>query len=283
MRLFLLICLLWAGAATGQTFPDYQSTTVNDFADLLTPAQEAALTQELDDLRNDTGVEMTVLTLATQADYAPGQTLETFATGLFNHWGIGDASSNDGVLVLVIRDDRTLRVELGAAFGRDWDADVERVIDAHFLPAMSQDDFARGIQEGTEALIDLIVYPFLDGEPAADGFGPEEYFGFAVFSIMVLAILYQGRRVLEDMLIRFRACPSCGHRSLRRSRRTLFPASFNAPGSGLKATQCSSCDYAQEIPYTIPRVTRFANGGGGGGGGGFGGGSSGGGGGSGRV
>ena len=281
MRLFLLLCLLWAGAATGQTYPDYQSTTVNDFADLLTPAQETALSQQLSDLRDDTGVEMAVLTLATQADFAPGQILETFAAGVFDHWGIGNASRNDGVLVMVIRDDRAIRVELGAAYGRDWDADVERVIDARFLPALSQDDFAGGIQVGTDAVIDLIVYPFLDGEPAAGGFGPEEYFGAALFAIMALGILYQGRRALEDMLIRFRACPSCGQRKLRRSRRTLFAASFALPGSGLKATQCGSCDYAQETPYVIPRVRRYSDGSGGGGS--FGGGSSGGGGGSGRF
>lgn len=282
MRIFLIIFFLWVGGATAQTYPDYQSRTVNDFADLLTPAEETALSAQLDQLRDDTGVEMAVVTLATQADYAPGQTLETFATGLFSHWGIGDAEYDDGVLVMVIRDDRTIRIELGAGYARDWDETAEWVIDTHFSDAFAQGEFARGLQDGSSAIIDEIITPYLDDEPVQDSTA-EAYFGFAVFGIMFAAVLYQGRRALDDLLVRFRACPSCGQRALRRSRHTLFPASRTVPGSGLKATQCGSCDYAQETPYVIPRVGLYRDGSSGDSGGGFGGGSSGGGGGSGRF
>ena len=57
---------------------------------------------------------MTIITLESQAPYAPDETLEEFATNLFNNWGIGDAARNDGILVLVLPDDRAMRIELGA-------------------------------------------------------------------------------------------------------------------------------------------------------------------------
>jgi hypothetical protein len=61
----------WRGAPRAQTFPDYTSTTVNDFADLLPDEDERALAQRLARLERETGVELTVVTLPTQADLRP--------------------------------------------------------------------------------------------------------------------------------------------------------------------------------------------------------------------
>ena len=169
MHGFLFVLMFLASTATAQTYPEYRSTTVNDLAGLLDPADEAALTGQLTGLRRDTGVEMTVVTLATQADFAPGRTLEQFATGLFDHWGIGQAGRNDGVLVLILRDDRAMRVELGQAYGRDWDGAAQRVVDGQFLPAFKAGSYARGILTGSTAVIDDIILPFRAGQDAPAG------------------------------------------------------------------------------------------------------------------
>ena len=97
MLRFLCVFMLLAGMASAQSYPEYQSSTVNDVADLLDPPEEAALSERLTELERETGVEMTVLTLSSQSGFAPDQTLEQFATGLFNHWGIGKAERDDGV------------------------------------------------------------------------------------------------------------------------------------------------------------------------------------------
>ena len=59
---------------------------------------------------------MKIITLESQAPYAPDETLEEFATNLFNDSGIGDATRNDGILVLVLPDDRAMRIERGAGY-----------------------------------------------------------------------------------------------------------------------------------------------------------------------
>jgi uncharacterized protein len=64
-------------------------------------------------------------------------TLEAFATALFNHWGVGKAETNDGVMILVFRDDRAMRLELGAAYGRDWDRVAQDVVERNFLNAFA--------------------------------------------------------------------------------------------------------------------------------------------------
>ncbi len=228
MHGFLFVLMFLASTATAQTYPEYRSTTVNDLAGLLDPADEAALTGQLTGLRRDTGVEMTVVTLATQADFAPGRTLEQFATGLFDHWGIGQAGRNDGVLVLILRDDRAMRVELGQAYGRDWDGAAQRVVDGQFLPAFKAGSYARGILTGSTAVIDDIILPFRAGQdaPAGSKRGVDPLWLFLLFGALAMAA--KGHRIIGDMLVRVRACPNCGRRGLRRSRRTEYEATPDA-------------------------------------------------------
>ncbi len=276
MRIVFVLLMIWANTAFGQTYPDYQSTTVNDFANLLSPLDEEALAEQLDELKRETGVEMTILTLRTQGDYADGLTLEQFATGLFDHWGIGDASRNDGVLVMVLRDDRAMRIELGAAYGRDWDHAAERIVDTQFLPAFKANNYAIGIKAGTTAIIDQIIQPFRTGE-AAPAKKTNDDLGLWIFGLFAMMIMMlKGRNFISDGLVRLRTCPKCGNRSLRQRRRITLSASTTRAGSGIRRIECLKCDYAEETSYYIPQVSQSS------GGGGFGGGRSGGGGASGR-
>lgn len=141
--------------------PGWQNVYVNDYGDLLSPEAEAKITSDLIELYDFTGVEMTVLTIPSRGQYGFEGTNEAFATRLFNTWGIGNASSNDGVLILVSQYDREMRIELGAGYGRARDADMQEVIDAHFLPFFRQDLYERGIVAGTAETIRAIagVYP----------------------------------------------------------------------------------------------------------------------------
>ncbi len=219
---------------------------------------------------------MTVLTLRTQSDYAHNLTLEQFATGLFNHWGIGDASRNDGVLVMVLRDDRAMRIELGAAYGRNWDQATQRIVDEKFLPAFKTNNYAIGIKVGTTAVIDQIVQPFRTGEaaPAKKTNDDPGLWMFGLFAMIIMML--KGRNIISDSLVRFRTCPRCGNRSLRQRRRITLAASTTTAGSGVRRIECLKCDYVEETNYYIPQVSNSSRGGG------FGGGRSGGGGASGR-
>lgn len=228
MHGFLLVLMLLASMATAQSCPEYRSSTVNDLGGLLDPADEAALREQLTGRRRDTGVEMTAGTLATQADYAPGRTLERFATGLFDHRGTGQADRNDGVLVLILRDDRAMRVEQGQANGRDWDGAARRIVDGQFLPAFRDGSHARGILTGSTAVADDIILPFRSGRDAPAGSSPgiDPPWLFLLFGAQ--AMVAKGRRIIGDMLVRVRTCPDYGRRGLRRSRRTEYEATPDA-------------------------------------------------------
>lgn len=142
------------GGANG--LPWYDNIYVNDYADLLDAGAEARIRDQLIALYGRSGIEMTVLTITRRADYGSTETNEAFATRLFNTWGIGNAARNDGVLVLVSRYDREMRIELGRFYGHRYDGAAQRVIDAHFLPFFRQDRYQEGIEEGVAETIAMV-------------------------------------------------------------------------------------------------------------------------------
>lgn len=275
----LLIAFLLPGLVLAQDYPAYDNLWVNDRAGIIEDAAEARIAAALEDLRDDTGVEATVLTLHTRWGY-PGETMEDFATGLFNDWGIGDADRNDGILVLVLSEDREMRIELGSGYNEGYDAVARRIIDDDFLPAFGRADFTDGIERGTAAVIARIAREHAAGNapaPVAGGGGGRggglaAGLFAAVFALIAGGAIF-GRRITD----RLTRCPHCGARGIHSHRRTLVGATRTDTGQGEKTVTCPHCGYENATPYTIPRVRRGSSSGGS-----FGGGSSSGGGASGR-
>ncbi|MFT4742475.1 MAG: hypothetical protein ACI91Z_000448 [Yoonia sp.] len=147
---------LWLASitlATAQTYPIDHDTYVNDYADLLSDVQETALRKTLIDLRKNRDVEMTVLTIERRSDYGQTVSNEAFATALFNHWGIGHAARNDGILFLVSRSDRDMRIEVGSSYGATHDAALKQIIDRVIIPKFRLDTYDTGIQIGVNHAI----------------------------------------------------------------------------------------------------------------------------------
>lgn len=145
----------------GTPIPGYGDVYVNDYAELLDEAAEAEIRRDLIEVYDRTGVEMTVLTIEAMSFYGYDGTIESFSTELFNTWGIGNAARNDGVLILVARNDRQMRIELGAGYPAARDSDMQRLIDDVFLPAFRRGAYPEGIVTGVKATVREIagVYP----------------------------------------------------------------------------------------------------------------------------
>lgn len=274
----LLTALLLPALALAQDYPSYDNIWVNDQAQVLSDPAEERITAELQRLAEETGVQATVLTLHTRWGY-PGESLEAFATALFNDWGIGDAARNDGILVLVLTTDREMRIELGSGYPAGYNAVAQEIIDDVFVPAFGQADFEGGIEAGTTAVADRIAREHAAGnapQPVAqdDDTGNAARIGVfgALFAVFAGWIAF-GRRISD----RFRRCPSCGARGIHTTRETLERATRASTGRGRKTVACPHCGHEDSSTYTISRTRSSSSSGGS-----FGGGSSSGGGASGR-
>jgi len=174
--LLTLFVLSWVGFLNGQTsvtvdsieskplekqLPAYSNVYVNDYGNLLDAGTEARLTEYIKELKKEKGIELTVATIKKVSDYGSIGDLDYFATQLFNDWKIGNSSQNNGVLVLVSKGDRKMRIELGKGFPGSMDAKMKRAIDKTFIPYFKRNDYPKGIEEGTKDVIKQLTghYP----------------------------------------------------------------------------------------------------------------------------
>lgn len=270
------LALLWlATLATAQELPAPITSYVNDYIDLLPEAEEAALTRQLSDLKRDHDIEMTVVLMSSKSAYASTEPLETFSTRLFNTWGIGDASRNDGILLLVLKDDRETRIELGKSYGAQWDGTAARILDRNVLPYFMNDNYARGLSDGTKEIIDTLALAHAEGQPAPKSSprGPINWL-LGALAIVPIGIILFGRRLRDGVTSRSR-CPSCGARTLEVSRSTNRTATKAHKGEKERRIHCTNCGYDDRQVWSTSKSSSSS-------GRSFGGGSSGGGGASGR-
>ncbi|WP_201161565.1 TPM domain-containing protein [Phaeovulum veldkampii] len=150
-----------------EPWPAAQSPYVNDYAAVIEDAAEARIVTALTDLRAQTGIEATVLTLPTRQGYTPAPDIDTFATGLFNVWGIGDATRNDGILILVLTEDRDMRIALGAGYNPEYDIPAQDIINAVMLPAFRDGRYSQGIESGTREVVNRIARRHAGLDPVA--------------------------------------------------------------------------------------------------------------------
>lgn len=265
-----LILLALALPAQAQDLPDWQYTSINDFAGVLTQDDTRVLDEALIALHDQTGVEGTVVTLTDRARYGGGDGLEPFATRLFNHWGVGDATRNDGFMLLMLQNDREIRIELGAGYPASAEQVAARIIDDVVLPDFRAGRMSEGIRDGTLAVIERIARPHAAGEVPQTG---SRFMDWLVGALFAGAAGLIGFRVLRDRLGGLRRCPQCRGRGL------VEQSEIGSDGAPQQMiwTSCPSCGWrgSRLGPNRGERDRR-------GGGGGFGGGRSSGGGASGR-
>lgn len=270
----VLLFSIWGAFATAQDFPDPKTKYVNDFANLLGAEVEARLTADLKKLRSEHGIEMTVVTIKRRSDYGASPSIEAFATGLFNQWGVGDAAKNNGIMVLIASLDRDIRIELGSGWAAQYDDRAKVIIDDVFVPWLRDDNWEKGVEAGSLE----IIKRFSPGYVPAEGEGREtdDTSWIFVIAVAVMALGLNLRRRIGDASVRLRKCPTCGQRALTRSRTKEREATKEEDGKEAIETTCNRCDYSHRSHRTWTYSSRSSRGG-------FGGGSSSGGGASGRF
>lgn len=126
---------------------------VVDNADMIDPAAEAALTQKLADFETKGSDQIVVATIPSLG----GEEIEPYANRLFNFWKLGQAGKNNGVLLLVARGDRKMRIEVGYGLeGELTNQHATRIIEDDMVPAFRAGDFAAGISKAVDDMIIVI-------------------------------------------------------------------------------------------------------------------------------
>lgn len=157
---WLLVAALFAGYAPAThaqiPLPGFEAL-VTDRTGTLTAAQQSALEEKLTAFQTRKGTQIVVLILSTTQP----EDIAQFGIRLAEAWKPGRASPDDGAILIVAKDDRALRIEVGRGLeGALTDATSSRIINDTIVPLFKQGDFAGGINAGIDQMLKVV-----DGEP----------------------------------------------------------------------------------------------------------------------
>jgi uncharacterized protein len=152
--LVVLAGLLWLGlsaTAQAQDYPPRPDGPVYDGANILSPAAEAQLDQQLRACHAETGRTIIVATVPSLG----GASIETYATTLFtDKWGIGGAKRDTGLLLLIAPAERKMKIEVGYGL-HGWFGGIMagRVINDVIAPRFKEGNFDAGVTDGVNAIL----------------------------------------------------------------------------------------------------------------------------------
>jgi uncharacterized protein len=155
MRYFLLLCSLMFGLSAIAAEPEFPklSGRVVDNAQLLSAVTTQNLNRQLAAQEQRTGNQLVVVTL----NDLQGYEIADFGFQLGRHWGIGQKDSNNGALLIIAKQERKMRIEVGYGLeGKLTDARSAQIIQQILSPAFKTGDFNGGITRAVDAMILVI-------------------------------------------------------------------------------------------------------------------------------
>jgi uncharacterized protein len=153
--LALMVC--WTSAVLADVAVPPLTGRVVDLTGTLSADQAATLEQKLKAFEDRKGSQLAVLIVPTTQP----ETIEQYSLRVAEQWKLGRKKVDDGALLIIAKNDRKLRIEVGYGLeGALNDATSKRIIDEIITPKFRSGDFAGGISDGADRILKVI-----DGEP----------------------------------------------------------------------------------------------------------------------
>jgi uncharacterized protein len=190
--LLLLAALTGSGALALALQPIPPLTArVTDLTGTLTADQQARLESRLAEFESRKGAQLAVLIVASTQP----EEIEQYSIRVADAWKLGREQPDDGALLLVAKDDRAMRIEVGRGLeGALTDLVSKRIIADTITPLFRQGDFAGGITAGVEQMIRVV-----DGEPLP---APDQEWGGAAERLGNLLPFLLGAVFIGSALLR---------------------------------------------------------------------------------
>ncbi|MEQ6291785.1 YgcG family protein [Vogesella sp. GCM10023246] len=184
------LLLLWLCLASNlllaQVAVPALSARVIDQTATLNSQQLAALEQKLQAFEQAKGSQLAVLIVPTTGE----ETIEQYSLRVVEQWRLGRKKVDDGALLLLAKNDRTLRIEVGYGLeGALNDATSKRIISEVIVPHLQQGDFYGGIDAGVTRIIAVINGEPLPPPAANVADSSDEVWTFVPFAVVFATIL----------------------------------------------------------------------------------------------
>jgi uncharacterized protein len=197
--------LLLSGAPAAADESDLQpvpklAARVTDLTETLTAEQRGGIEAKLADLERRKGAQIGVLIVPT----VKPESIEQYAVRVMETWKLGRKGVNDGVLLVVAKQDRKLRIEVGYGLeGALSDVVSKRIISDFITPRFKEDDFFGGIDTGIDRMVSVVSGEALP-EPAANDEDIKSIMLFFLAPVLLILSFFGGRM----LRIKFGRLPS---------------------------------------------------------------------------
>jgi uncharacterized membrane protein YgcG len=239
----LLVSPLWAQSPSPQV-----QGRVNDFAQALDASTKTKLNALLVQVYQQTTAEIAVVVVETTAPATPKQ----YITALFNQWGVGRRGADNGVMILLVLNDR--RVEIETGYGVEDilpDGKVGEIIRTAMVPHFKRQQWGEGLLAGSQQIARVLQQDY-QAPSVAPGAAPPDTSSPVGFFLTLVVLLGMAFFVLLWLASRRLRCPNCKKR-LTRQVRTLQAATYTRPGLREIIDDCPSCGYHDIHMASIPR------------------------------
>jgi uncharacterized protein len=156
---------------------------VNDYTNTLTPAQVQALEKKLVNYDDSTSSQVAIVIISTLKGYDVSE----YGLALGREWGIGGKEFNNGAIVLVVKDDRKVRIEVGYGLeGAIPDITAKSIIDNSITPHFKEGNYYRGLDRATDDIIAAAAGEY----KAPQNYSAKKKKGAGLGSIIALIIIF---------------------------------------------------------------------------------------------
>ena len=182
----LALTLGFSGLASAQVAVPPLAGHVTDLTATLTPSEKESLEQTLAAFEARKGSQLAVLLLPTTAP----EGIDQYALRVAEQWKIGRAKVDDGAILVVAKDDRTLRLEVGYGLeGALSDIVSKRIISDTIVPRFKQGDYFGGIDAGVAQIIRVVDGEALPSPASQRTQGPDDLRQMFPFLLIVVLVV----------------------------------------------------------------------------------------------
>ena len=182
-----MLCLLFCQPALALEVPPLKAR-VNDYASMLSPATQRQLENSLAAFEKAESTQIVVLTIPTLA----GVPIEDLSIRVADKWKIGQKGLDNGAILLIAKNDRKLRIEVGYGLeGKLTDLISGRIIQQVIGPQFRAGNFDQGVISGVNAMMEAVKGEFkAPGKktraPGKVAFGPNLFLMLIIFGFLVI-------------------------------------------------------------------------------------------------
>ncbi|MEX0363604.1 MAG: YgcG family protein [Allomuricauda sp.] len=191
----LLLALFFTSISWGQfTIPEkpQKQTSVYDYLNLLPAHQNRALEQKLIRYSDSTSTQIVVAII----DTTKGEDITYLGAQWGHKWGIGQEDEDNGVLILLARDDRKIAINTGYGVeGSLTDFMSKRIIESVIIPEFKKGDYYGGLDKGTDAIFQVLNGEFTEDRSFGNdsGFPFEKLLPLIIFLIVLIILFRKGK------------------------------------------------------------------------------------------